>query len=59
MKTDEPDEFEQAGIKLNEEQKKYAYKLVSPEGCKNAIILHNLIMLLQSKHNKTAIDKTL
>jgi hypothetical protein len=52
MKTVEPDEFEQAGIELTDEQKKYAYKLVSPNGEKNAILLHNLIILLSSKHKK-------
>ena len=52
MQTEKPDEFEQAGIELNEEQKKYAYKLVSPNGTKDGILLHNLIMLLSSKHRK-------
>jgi|WetSurMetagenome_2_1015567.scaffolds.fasta_scaffold149972_4 hypothetical protein len=49
-KFDEPDEFEQAGIKLTDEQKEYAYKLISPKGYKDAILLHNLIILLSSKH---------
>ena len=46
----EPDKFEQAGIYLTETQKKYAYQFVSPKGCINAILLHNLILLLSSKH---------
>jgi hypothetical protein len=51
-KLDEPDEFEQAGIKLIDEQKKYAYKLASPKGYKDARLIHNIIIFLSSKHKK-------
>lgn len=52
MKIEEPDGFEQAGIELDEEQKKYAYKLVSPNGTKDSRLLYNLIVLLSSKNKK-------
>ncbi|MCK9576590.1 MAG: hypothetical protein M0R51_11760 [Clostridia bacterium] len=52
MRIEEPDEFEQAGIELTEKQKEYAYKLVSPNGKKDTRLLHNLIVLLSSKHKK-------
>jgi|WetSurMetagenome_2_1015567.scaffolds.fasta_scaffold14626_7 hypothetical protein len=52
MKKGEPDEFEQAGIELNEEQTKYAYSLVSPNGIKDTRLIHNLIVMLSLKHKK-------